>query len=188
MKKFFHLCLILFFVAGLLGAQSAAGGGKKAPAVSPDISAVADAAASVEVPSADLETLKTEVIKDYVVVNGDSLREISEAVFKDYRLWPIIWFTNQDSIPNPEVIEKQQEFKIYKLPFNVGAYSAVEKLLIGEAYLRAYAAYVKAGPDWLAKRRWVLLEALAFKPQLFSADAARIDAEDIAWYQKRGSN
>lgn len=145
--------------------------------------------AASTVASADMgpgiESLKANAQEDYAVVSGDTLKAVSEAAYGDYRYWPIVYLTNKEAISNPERIEPGLAIKIYKLPFDAKAPNELSKRLIAETYVQAYERYVALGASWTDARRWVLLEALRFAPNLFADYASRIDDGDEAWYRSR---
>ncbi len=147
------------------------------------VGAVSTAASSDMGPG--IESLKANVQEDYAVVSGDTLKAVSEAAYGDYRYWPIVYLTNKETISNPELIEPGLAIKIYKLPFDAKAPNDLSKRLIAETYLQAYERYVELGTSWTDARRWVLLEALRFAPNLFADYASRIDDGDEAWYRSR---
>lgn len=132
-----------------------------------------------------LEGLKANLQEDYVVRAGDTLKSISASVYGDYRYWTFIYLTNKGAVANPERIEPGLALKIYKLGFDPKLPNDLSKKVIAETYLQSYARYVELGADWTDARRWVLLEATAFAPDLFAAAAARIDDSDEAWYKAR---
>jgi len=132
-----------------------------------------------------LESLKADAKEDYSVVAGDTLKAVSAKIHGDYRYWPIVYMTNKDAIDNPERIEPGLAVKMYKLPFNAADPNNLSKLLITETYLQTYARYVELGSEWVGARRWVLLEATHFGPDLFDKSASRIEASDLEWYKSR---
>jgi len=172
MKKPLSLCL-LAFVAVTLFAQ--------APLVSGAVSTVAGLATT----ATPLDSLKGTIRNSYGVMAGDTLRMISAREFGDYRYWPLVFMTNTDVVTNPERIEPATEMKIYKLPFASGTPDGIARVLIAETYIQTYERYVALGADWIDERRWVLLEALYFEPELFDKYAGRVDADDAAWYKAR---
>lgn len=132
-----------------------------------------------------IESLKANAQEDYTVVAGNTLKAVSAQVYGDYRYWPIVYLTNKETISNPELIEPATAFKIYKLPFDPALPNDLSKRLIVETYLQTYARYLELGSDWTWQRRWVLLEALYFSPELFAKSESRIDAADLDWYKSR---
>jgi hypothetical protein len=132
-----------------------------------------------------IESLKADAKEDYTVAAGDTLKAISAKVHGDYRYWPIVYMTNKETIANPEIIEPGMAVKMYKLPFNAADPNNLSKLLIVETYLQTYARYVELGGEWVGARRWVLLEATHFGPDLFDKSASRIEASDLEWHKAR---
>jgi len=180
MKKAIVLSLFLVLAVVVAFGQSATTGAKAATAV---VGAASTVASSDMGPG--LESLKANVQEDYTVVVGNTLKAVSEAVYGDYRYWPIVYMTNKETIDNPELIEPDTAFKIYKLPFDPALPNDISKLLIVETYLQTYARYVELGGDWVDARRWVLLEAMHFSPDLFTKFEGRIEATDADWYGSR---
>ena len=143
---------------------------------------------AAQAPGAGLDALKAGVSKEYAVEKGETLKSIAAERYGDYRLWPVLWFANKDGVRNPDLIEPGQKLEVYELPFAVpkdGDFGALQDALITKAYLAAYGRYLDEGPDWVGQRRWTLLEARAFEPELFEKEAASIDEEDLRWYAGR---
>ncbi len=180
MKKVVLLSLFLLLSVVLTFGQSATAGAKAATTVV----GVASTVASSDM-GPGVESLKADVQEDYTVVAGNTLKAVSAQVYGDYRYWPIVYLTNKETISNPELIEPATAFKIYKLPFDPAVPGDISKLLIVETYLQTYARYLELGSDWTWQRRWVLLEAMHFSPELFSKSESRIDATDLEWYKSR---
>ncbi|PKL23419.1 MAG: hypothetical protein CVV47_14355 [Spirochaetae bacterium HGW-Spirochaetae-3] len=178
MKKLFIVALIALLLVPAAFAQVTAAG-----AATTAVGAASTVASSDMGPG--LESLKSDVNEGYTIVSGDTLKGISAARFGDYRYWPVVYMTNKESIANPERIEPATALRIYRLPFNAASPSDISKLLIVETYLQTYARYVELGADWVGARRWVLLEATHFSPELFSKFASRIEDSDEAWYKAR---
>lgn len=178
---------LLSFAVALLVLGSFAFG--QTSATQPGTAATAVVGAAATVASTDmgpaLESLKATVQEDYSVVAGNTLKAVSAAVYGDYRYWPIVYLTNKEAIANPELVEPGMAFKIYTLPFDPALPNDISKLLIAETYLQTYARYVELGGEWVDARRWVLLEATHFAPDLFTRFDGRIDSSDAAWYRGR---
>lgn len=134
------------------------------------------------------EAATSELLKAYTIAPGDTLKSIAAKSYHDYRLWPIIWATNQDSIQNPERIEKGQKLSIYKLSFGFQpsyVYADSDNELIIKAYMAAYNRYLTLGSDWEGQRHWVLLEAQeSFDKSLFD-DQSAISESDQRWFAER---
>lgn len=180
MKKSFILLFCLVLVATAAFAQRTATSTGAASAV---VSTAATVASSDMGPA--LESLKANLQEEYRVVGGNTLKAVSRAVYGDYRYWPIVYLTNKEAIDNPELIEPGMAFKIYRLPFDPALPNDVSKLLVAETYLQTYERYVRLGGAWVDARRWVLLEATHFAPDLFTRFAARIEASDAEWHAAR---
>jgi len=180
MKKYILCSIILIFTVFLAFGQRTTTGTEATTAV---VGAAATVASTDMGPG--VESLKAEVQEDYTVVEGNTLKAVSASVYGDYRYWPIVYLTNKETISNPELIEPATAFKIYKLPFDPALPNDLSKVLIVETYLQTYARYLELGSDWVGQRRWVLLEAMHFAPDLFEKFESRIDASDTEWYKAR---
>jgi len=180
MKKYTLGVFLLTILVSMSFSQSATTGAKAATTVV----GVASTVASSDM-GPGIESLKANAQEDYTVVAGNTLRAVSAQVYGDYRYWPIVYLTNKETISNPELIEPATVFKIYKLPFDPALPNDLSKVLITETYLQTYARYLELGSEWTWQRRWVLLEAMHFSPELFSKSESRIDAADVEWYKSR---
>jgi len=58
-------------------------------------------------------------------------------------------------------------------------------VLITGTYLQTCARHLELGSDWTWQRRWVLLRAMHFSPELFTKSESRIDPADQRWYKSR---
>ncbi|HAP42553.1 MAG: hypothetical protein A2087_01290 [Spirochaetes bacterium GWD1_61_31] len=135
-----------------------------------------------------IESIKANVERQYTVLADDSLRAIAARLYGNYRYWPVLFLTNRELIANAEIIEPGMVITLYRLPFDAAAVEgldAIGRLFMTEAYLQTYEASVQNGAGLVNPRRWVLLEALYYDADLFTAFAARINADDLAWFQSR---
>jgi 5'-nucleotidase/UDP-sugar diphosphatase len=133
-----------------------------------------------------LSQLISGVSKNYVVVKGDTLKEIAADYYGEYRFWPAVWFANRDVVSNPEIIEPGTTFKLYKLPFDAKGPGFIMYPAMKSAYAQVYERYLELGSDWIPQRRWTLLEGRYYDENLFDYDANWIAQEDRGWYVKRG--
>jgi hypothetical protein len=128
----------------------------------------------------DLGQLAKDVDKVYTVAKGDTLQSVANKAYGDYRAWAALWAANSEAIANPDKIEVGDKITLYKV-----SAKAIEASLMAEAYLAAYERFVYLGQDFADQRRWVLLEARAFSPEVFVIAKDRILVEDELWYGAR---
>ncbi len=134
---------------------------------------------------ADMDSLVKEKLGDYTVKAGDTLRTIAANMYKDYRVWPAVWYANKGIINNPEIIEIDQVLTLPKLPFEVGDWNPLTKTLMAEAYNTTYLKYLELGDEkWAGARRWVLLEARFFE-EGFIDNRPSISVSDKEWWANR---
>jgi 5'-nucleotidase/UDP-sugar diphosphatase len=141
------------------------------------------ASLSAQIAAPDLGQLAKDVSKEYVIKKGDTLKGIADAEYGAYSLWPAVWAANRDAVSHPDLIEPGAKITLYKLPLSA---PAVLDPLLKAAYAQVYDRYVDLGSDWIPQRRWALLEAERYDPELFSANAGWIRQEDRTWFAKRG--
>ena len=149
---------------------------------------VTTATATAAAAAPTIESLKANVERQYTVLADDSLRAVAARLYGNYRYWSVLFLTNRELIANAEIIEPGMVITLYRLPFDPAAVEgldAIGQLFMTEAYLQTYEAYVQNGVDLVNPRRWVLLEALYYNADLFTAFTARINADDLAWFQSR---
>ncbi len=145
--------------------------------------------------------------ESYRVQPGDTLYDITRAVWGDEDLWPLVYARNSASLANPDRISPFTTLALGVNPAADGALSPSESRELLEGYVTAYKAYRRAGEEALEsgrrrsseyllqqsrllvnKAHWLLYRGLAFDEEFldrFSDEIQERDRRVVEEYLRR---
>lgn len=148
-----------------------------------------------------------EAPESYRVQPGDTLYDITRAVWGDEDLWPLVYARNSASLANPDRISPFTTLALGVNPAADGALSPSESRELLEGYVTAYKAYRRAGEEALEsgrrrsseyllqqsrllvnKAHWLLYRGLAFDEEFldrFSDEIQERDRRVVEEYLRR---
>lgn len=167
MRKLFLIALVLILGLGILtlvaGEQTTAPGFDDIPQLDALVAAgFSDAVAT--------RTTKA----------GENLQRLANVAYGTQLAWPLVWWANRDTIPDPERFSKGITVKVPRLV--AGFEDSTSALALDAAYVLVYRRYKTLPARKADERRWVLLQAASsgvdFRSELWSGI---LDPADKAW-------
>lgn len=151
------------------------------------------AQATTEPEATALETATTHTIRA-----GDNLFALSETLWGDGRLWPIVYYANREDLADPDLLRVGHILSIPYLTAEPITFARSNPSLSAQSHLEAYRAYREIGNGLVAagirrrnvrlvrmgrgkeeKARWVLYAAGWFVPGFPDGYADEITEEDL---------
>jgi len=125
-------------------------------------------------------TFKTQVAQE-----GSDLQYLARKFYGVQLGWPLVWFFNIETIPDPERIKAGTEIKIPRLKNGLDEKAAFQ--VLESAYILAYKRYLSLANRSDGQRRWVLTQAVEAGCDLTGAawDGV-LTGSDQAWSESRG--
>jgi len=145
-----------------------------------DPAASSDSVLETLIASSFAGTYKTQVAKE-----GSDLQYLARTFYGVQLGWPLVWYFNVESIPDPERIKAGTEIKIPRLKNGLDEKAAFE--VLESAYILAYKRYLSLANRSDGQRRWVLTQAVEAGCDLTGAAWNSVLTEpDQAWSESRG--
>lgn len=117
------------------------------------------------------------------VIPEDNLWKISNHYYRNPYLWPNIYRANLDSIPNPNVLERDQQLALPILYGPPEQLTVVDRRHLAEGYFLLYRHYRTHEP---ALAPFALWAAVRYDAQIRANYAAELRADDWAFLQAHG--
>ncbi len=135
--------------------------------------------------------------ESYRVQPGDTLYDITQEVWGDEDLWPLVYLRNRPAVDNPDRISPYTTLRLGAYPLSGGSLRDRERSELLEGYVAAYQAYRRHGEDALEsgrsrsseyliqrgrllinKAHWLLYRGLAFDQGFLDRHSNEIQDRD----------
>lgn len=115
---------------------------------------------------------------------GENLQRIAEAAYGSTLFWPLVWYQNQQSVPDPERFSTGTILRVARMKTELSDPATRDALSV--AYLLVYGRYQSFGSQREAQRRWVLRQASSAGVDLGTARWSEgMTASDRSWAASR---